>query len=101
MAEKLYLITLTSAAVFDGAVRVSGETVECDEATAKSLLHRGKGNLAEASESTSDDGGDEKPLADHTLDELRHIAAEYDIDGISKMKKADIIAAIEHAEAGE
>jgi hypothetical protein len=38
-------------------------------------------------------------LAEHTVDELRHIADEYGIDGVSSLKKAELIAAIETHEA--
>jgi large subunit ribosomal protein L17 len=41
-----------------------------------------------------------KPLADHTVEELRALAAELEIEGRSKLKKDELVAAIEAAGKG-
>ena len=100
--KKSVFIELTSAVVFGGVIKRAGTVVECSDAQAKDLLHRGRGQLAaggNAEDAGNETGGDEKPLGDHTVAELKEIAAEYEIDGYDGMKKADLVAAIEQAEA--
>ena len=46
----------------------------------------------------SDSDGDDKPLAEKTVDELKALASELDIEGRSKLTtKDDLVAAIEEA----
>lgn len=107
---KTYDIKITSAIAIGGKIIPAGEIVAVDERTAKNLLHRGKGELPQGGAdprrkagpiSTQAAPGDEKPLAEHTVAELKEIAAELEIEGADGMKKAELIEAIEANEAGE
>lgn len=97
MSAKKTSIVITSAVVIEGKIirpdQGKKSIVTIDDAAAKNLLSRGKAELL-----TSDDDED-KPLSAHTVDELRDIAEDYEIDGADKMKKSELIAAIEAAEA--
>lgn len=94
MAKKLIKLVVTSAFAVAGNIVKPQDEITLPEDEAKSLLSRGKVELAEAK-----DGDAEGWLESSTVVELREIAKEYEIDGADKMKKPDLIAAIEAAEA--
>jgi hypothetical protein len=99
MSAKKTSILITSAVVIEGKIippkQGNKSVVTVDEAVAKNLMNRGKAELH-----TSDDDGD-KPLSKHTVPELLDIAEDLEIDGAAKLKKPELIAAIEAAEAAE
>lgn len=96
MSAKKTSILITSAVVIEGKIispdQGKKSTVTVDESVAKNLMSRGKAELL-----TSDDDAD-KPLSKHTFPELLEIAEDLEIDGADKMKKPELIAAIEAAE---
>jgi len=66
-------------------------------ADADNLVRRGKAKIVAAGPVEGDEA--EVPdLNDLTVDELKDTAKEYEIEGAEKMKKAELIAAIEAAE---
>ena len=103
MAKKI-AIELTSAIAIGGKVKSRGSVVSVDEKLAKNILQRGKGNLhAGALVGTTDDGEETAvaPRSEHTVAELKDIAAEYEIAGASSMNKEQLIEAIEAFENGD
>lgn len=44
---------------------------------------------------TQGTGNPRRPLAEHTVDELRNLAREKEIEGRSKMNKAELVRALE------
>lgn len=104
-------IILTRATVISGAIVRPGKApITVSEADAKNLMQRERAVLATeeniAAADDGDDGGDdggdgEKRLSEHTVPELKARAAELEIDGADGMKKAELVAAIEAAEADE
>ncbi|WP_320179655.1 Rho termination factor N-terminal domain-containing protein [Roseovarius pacificus] len=88
-------IKITSAVVLDGEIVKPKSKVRVDAKIARNLVARGK---AEELDSGAGEDG-EKPLDEHTVPELKEIAKEYGVEGADKMKRADLIAAIEAAEA--
>ncbi|OWU68255.1 hypothetical protein ATO2_12835 [Roseovarius sp. 22II1-1F6A] len=107
---KTFDLEITSAVVIDGKIRAAGSRVTANRRLAVNLLQRGKAQVASgegplrmSGPIASDSGateGDDLPLADHTVAELVELAAEYGIEGAGRMKKAELIAAIEAAEEG-
>lgn len=91
MADKLIKLKITSAVAIGGVVKRPGSVVTLSEADAKNLLHRNRAILAEAE--TPED------LSSLTVAELKERAAELEIEGADNLKKADLIKAIEAAEA--
>ena len=90
MASKEVKLKITSAIAVDGKIVKRGETVVLAEAAAKNLLDRGRAELAEASDDTSE-------FAKMKVKELKEYALELDIDGADGMNKAELVAAIEAA----
>lgn len=88
-------IKITSAVVLDGEIVTPKSKVRVDAKIARNLVARGKAE--ELGAGAEEDG--EKPLDEHTVPELKEIAKEYGVEGADKMKRADLIAAIEAAEA--
>jgi len=94
MAKKTLTLKCTSSFVAGGKIIAPGGVVpNVPEQEAKGLIRRGKAVLAES------DGQEAPALSDLSVSELKTLAAEYDIDGADSMKKAQLIAAIEQAEA--
>lgn len=91
-------IECTSAFMAAGKMITPGKTVRgVPEAEAKSLERRGKAKIV-ATVAGSDDA--ELPaLGEMSVDDLKATAKEYEIEGADKMKKAELIAAIEAAES--
>lgn len=90
-----YLLELTAAIVFEGELLKAGELIEVTEKEAKNLLGRGKARLAAGGAMEESSGND---LAALPLAKLRQVAKEMGIDGAARMKKDDILAAIEAVE---
>jgi len=67
-------------------------------ADARSLARRGKAKIVAAA--PADDDAEAPALEELSVEELKATAKEYEIEGADKMKKADLIAAIQAAEAG-
>lgn len=95
MADKQVKIKITSAVGIRGEIKKPGTVITVAEDIAKNLLQRGRAELA--TKGTDDDG--DKDLSDFTVPELKARAAELEIDGADTMKKAELIDAIEAAEA--
>ena len=94
MAKKTLTIECTSAFVVGGDIVKPGTHLPgVPESEAKSLIRRGKAVLVE----TEDQEG--PALSEMTVAELKDVAEALQIDGFESMKKADLIAAIEAAEA--
>ncbi len=88
-------LKLTGAIVLAGEVRRAREVVEVDGSTARNLLARGKAVL----DAIQPDEGETVPaLSELTVPELRELAVEYQIADASKMKKDQLISAIERIE---
>lgn len=109
---KTFDLMITSAVVIDGKIRAAGSRVTLSRRLAVNLLQRGKAEVASGdgpahaagplgSEGRAAGAGAEVPLAEHTVSELQELAGDYDIEGAARMKKAELIAAIEAAEAAE
>lgn len=92
MAHKLIKLLVTSAFAVNGKIVNPGSEITLPESDAKNLLQRGKVELADG------DADEGNWLESHSVAELRELAAEYEIEGAAKMKKPDLIAAIEAAE---
>lgn len=91
-------IECTSAFMAAGKMITPGKVVRgVPAAEADNLRRRGKAKLV-GNASEEDDG--EKALEDMTVSELKEEAKSLDIEGFDGMKKAELIAAIEAAEAG-
>lgn len=99
MAKKTYTLKCTSAFMAGGKMIVPEDVVpNVPEADAKSLIRRGKAKIVDSID--ADDADTEVPaLSELSVDELKATAKEYEIEGAEKMKKAELIAAIETAEA--
>lgn len=100
MSKKIIDLKCTSAFMASGKMITPGKIVKgVPAADAKSLIRRGKakplnGDVIEEGET------DEAPaLEELTVDELKATAEEYGIENAAKMKKAELIAAIQAAEA--
>lgn len=91
--SKNYVLKLTSAIAVSGEVLKAGALVELSEAEAKNLLARGKAVLHDEQPATDDDIDINKM----NLDQLRSVAEQMEIEGAEKMKKAQLIEAIEAA----
>lgn len=91
MAEKKVKIKITSAIAVEGQIIKPDQEITVSEAVAKNLLNRGRAELAEKP--------DTKPLKSMTVAELKDYAFDRDIDVDEDMKKAELIDAIEAAEA--
>lgn len=91
-------IKCTSAFMAAGKMITPGKTVRgVPEAEAKSLARRGKATMVAAGADADD--AQAPALNELSVDELKTTAKEYEIEGADKMKKAELIAAIEAAEA--
>ena len=101
MSKKTKVVDLqcTSAFMAAGKMILPGKVVRgVPAADADNLVRRGKAKiLGSAGDETDEDELSE--LNDLTVDELKAVAKEYEIEGVDRMKKADLIAAIEAAEA--
>lgn len=89
-------LMITSAVMINGKMVVPGKgdrsIVTVSSQVATNLLRRGKAALLTA---------EDVELDKLKVDELQDIAAELEIEGRSGMNKAELIEAIEAAEAGE
>ena len=91
-----------------GKIKTRGSVVTVDEKFATNLFQRGKANLKDTIvapisgtfDGDDDDDVEDAPLDDHTVPELKEIAAQYEIDGAASMNKAQLIEAIKAAEDG-
>lgn len=92
MGKKSVEITITSAVVIAGAIAKPDSVHTVDETFAKDLLRRNKAVLT-----TGEAPGPD--LNDYKVDELKELAAELDVEGAANMKKAELIEAIEKAQA--
>lgn len=108
MKNKTVSLLCKSAFMFEGNLIAPGRTANGVPAgEAESLVRRGKATLAMSGDhspepAASPDGpDDDQPLDNMTVPDLKDLAAEYDIAGAAQMKKADLVAAIEKAEADE
>jgi Rho termination factor, N-terminal domain. len=95
MANKQATIKITSAIGIDGKIKKPGTIITVDEDVAKNLLQRGRAVL-DTAEGIEDKQGD---LTKLSVAELKEYAKHLDIDGADGMKKAELIGAIEAAEA--
>lgn len=98
--SKMVWVKIVSAVVIGGAIVAPGKGKdscrEVDEAFAKSLMNRGKADLATEEDMQDDD--QPKALEEMTVPELKTRAKELEIEGADSLKKADLIAAIKDAE---
>lgn len=100
---KSYVLKLTSAIVVDGGIVKAGSLVELSTAEAKNLLSRGKAVLATAEDGY--EGGDDDDetggvdLSKLNKTQLQEIAKGHGVDFEESTTKAQLIAAIEEAEA--
>lgn len=108
MKNKTVSLLCKSAFMLDGNLVAPGKTANGVPAgEAEQLVRRGKATLAMRGDVTQGaqrpaDGADEdQPLDTMSVQSLKDLAAEYDIAGAAQMKKADLVAAIEKAEADE
>jgi len=93
--KKFVDVRVTSAFVVAGAIMKPGETLnDVPMSDAKALEKRGKVKLLGYASDPAD-----SDLSELNVAELETIAAEFDIDGADRMKKAQLVAAIEKAEA--
>lgn len=94
--SKSIVLLLTSAIVIDGDVMKKGSLVEVSESEAKNLLQRGKAVI-------HDEQPEYEPvdLSQLNKDQLADMADQLEIDGASKMTKAQLIEAITAAQAEE
>lgn len=100
MSKKLITLTCTSAFMSAGKMITPGMTVEgVPESDAKALIRRGKAKPIKGDIIEPDADTEAPALEELTVDELKATAEEYGIEGAAKMKKADLIAAIQAAEA--
>jgi hypothetical protein len=99
MSKKSIDLKCTSAFMASGKMITPGEVVKGVPASdAKSLIRRGKAKPLK-SEAVEEGADTEAPaLEDLAVDELKVTAEEYGIEGVAKMRKADLIAAIHAAE---
>lgn len=98
--QKRLNLRCTSAFMAGGKMILPRQIIsDVPEADARALVRRGKAKVIEDSIAGDDDAGD-KALAGMTVDELKEVAAELEIEGVGGMKKAELVAAIEAAEAG-
>jgi len=89
----------TSAFMAAGKMITPGNVVRgVPAADADNLVRRGKAKII-ADGPVEGDEAEVPDLNDLTVDELKETAREYEIEGADKMKKAELIAAIEAAEA--
>lgn len=95
MSKKTVFVTLTGAIFLDGEIVTAGETVEVTEKEARNLLLRGKGTLVDAPAPEPED------LSKLTVDALRAIAGDLGIQNVKDLRKAELIKAIEQAQAAE
>lgn len=87
----------TSAFMAGGKMITPGKVVRgVPAADADNLVRRGKAKRVAAA--PDEDDAEAPALEDMTVDELKAVAKEHEIDGADKMKKAELIAAIEAAE---
>ncbi|MEY8099044.1 hypothetical protein AB9F29_16705 [Falsihalocynthiibacter sp. S25ZX9] len=95
MSNKQVSVRVTSAIGVGGKIHKPGAVLRLDEAAAKSLLRRGKVEIAgdKAGKSASD-------LSSKTRAELEAFADEKEIDVSEAKNKADVLALIEAALEG-
>lgn len=99
---KSYVLKLTSAIVVDGGIVKAGQLVELSGPEAKNLLSRGKAVLATADDGYHGDDEDETSgvdLSKLNKTQLQEIAKGHGVDFEESTTKAQLIAAIEEAEA--
>lgn len=99
---KSIILKVVSAIVVDGIVARAGQLIEVSEAEARNLLHRGKCELAAADDDAPAGGGDDDALVNLSKlnkAQLLEMAAELALEVSDKNTKAEIIAAIEAAQA--
>lgn len=70
---------------------------DAEEVAARTVNKQRREEGRTPNKTTQGTGNPNKPLEDRTVDELRNQAAELNISGRSKMKKADLIEAIRNA----
>ncbi|QTP60922.1 hypothetical protein HNO53_20720 [Billgrantia antri] len=105
MSKKTKTLDLecTSAFMVKGEMITPKKTVRgVPEADALNLVRRGKAKIVAAGPEAAGASADEAEapaLEELTVEELKATAKEYEIEGAENMKKAELIAAIEAAEA--
>lgn len=100
MSKKINTVDIkcTSAFMAAGKMITPGKIVRgVPEAEARSLAHRGKAIIV--ADGPDADDAEAPALNELSVEELKAAAKEYEVEGAEKMKKADLIAAIEAAEA--
>ncbi len=91
-------LVCTSAFMAGGKMITPKEVVRgVPESDAMSLVRRGKAKIVTAAPVEAD--AEIPALQELSVDELKNTAEEYQIEGAAKMKKAELIKAIEAAEA--
>lgn len=105
MKKSTVTLKCKSAFMFEGELIAPGRLADGVPAgEADSLVRRGKAARVDHAPSQPDAHAastpdDDQPLDEMTVPELKELAAEYDIAGAAQMKKADLVSAIETAEA--
>lgn len=95
MKKKTLSIKCNSAFVVNGKIITPDQVVEdVPESDALNLIRRGK-----ATAILDGEEAEAPALKDLTVAELKDVAEEHEIEGAAGMKKADLIEAIEAAEA--
>lgn len=75
------------------------ETDRAEEIAARTVNKQRRREGRTPNKTTQGTGNPRTPLAERTADELRNLAAEMRIAGRSRMKKAELVRAIEAARA--
>lgn len=97
--QQTVTIQCASAFMLAGDMITPGDTIhDVPVSDARSLVTRGKAKLLSGRDDDLD-GDDDPALQEMTVEQLKSMAEELEIEGFSSMKKAELIAAIEAAEA--
>ena len=100
MSKKTESVKVTSAIVMGGRVVRAGSVLDgIPRRDAKDLARRGKCTILNETVDGEDPETEVPELSEMTVSELKGIADEYAVEGAANMKKAELIKAIEAAEA--
>lgn len=83
--------------VRDSLLESGREPGRAEEVAARTVNKQRRREGRTPNKTTQGTGNPHKPLADRTAHELRNLAAEMDIAGRSRMRKAELVRAIEKA----